>query len=496
MMVGPVIKPAGWAGLAQRLDFRTLAVLALVVISGSLAFYNIDFPFGIQPDEPRKVLFAAGQHHNYAHPPLMIVLARVAAWLSGVSTEHGFLLVGRSVSALAAVGASVVFYLVLRRYADDLNAFLWACVFAVSPAIAVHAHYFKEDAVLILAICVGLHAMVRLKEQATTINLLYFGFALGLAVTAKYVGAANSLGLFIVAIFYCRLDPRQGIIIAATDVLTVVAIFGMSLLTEAGSGLSTVVKGLVEELKHAERGHDLKEWFWDGYGLTHFRYHLIPSLTGATTAIALGVVAVAIFADRNKQVAAYAGAALFWLFLLELSPLKLVGSMRYVLPVVVYLLLAAGIACSKAIAPRGRMVGAGLGLVAIAVSAQAGTAYVANMASKNDTRFAAMRFLEQQAAIRFAVDYPMGEPAPKTEDYRDLSSVDYLVSLKFQRYLRGGELREQDPIIYQLAGMFRCLDGHVAAQFSKPYGDYGYVAPTVRIYDLRDARSCVPQSGY
>ena len=494
MIVDQPIERAGWAGLAQD-NSQVLAILVLAAISASLAFYNIDFALGIQPDEPLKVGFAAGQHHNYAHPPLMIVLARFAAWLSGASSEHDFLLAGRSVSALACVAATVLFYVVLRRYADGINAFLWACVFAVSPAIAVHAHYFKEDAVLIFAICVGLHALVRLKEQVTTVNLVYFGFALGLAVTAKYVGAGNSLVLFIVAIVYCKLSPRQGVIVAAADAVTVLAVFGASLLTETGGGLSTVIGGFRTELKHAEMGHDLKEWFWEGYGLTHFRYHLIPSLTGTTMAIALGAIAIAIFADRNKYVAAYAGGAFLWLFLLELSPLKIVGSMRYVLPVIVYLLLAAGIACSRAVAPRSRLVATGLGLVAMMASAHAGISYVANLDRKTDTRFAAMRFLEQQGITHFVVDYPMGEPAPAAEDYRDLSSVDYLVSLKFQRYLRGGGLSEQDPRIYELAGMFRCLDGHVAAQFSKPDGDYGYVAPTVRIYDLRDARSCIPQGG-
>ncbi|WP_171026233.1 glycosyltransferase family 39 protein [Mesorhizobium comanense] len=469
--------------------------MLLAAISALLAFCNLDFPYGIQPDEPIKVAFAAGQHHNYAHPPLLIVLARFAGWLWGASSDHDYLLVGRSVSALASVAASVLFYVVLRRHADGTNAFLWACVFAVSPAIAVHAHYFKEDAVLVFAICVGLHALVRLKEQVSTVNLVYFGFALGLAVTAKYVGAGNSLVLFVVAVVACRLSLRQSVIVVAMDALTVVAIFGVSLLTETGSGLSTVLSGLRTELAHAESGHDLKEWFWDGYGLTHFRYHLIPSLTGPALAIALGVIAIAIVADRNRYVAAYAGGAFIWLFLLELSPLKIVGQMRYILPVVVYLLLAAGIACSRSITPRSRLAAIGLGLVAMVASAYAGMAYVANLDRQTDTRFAAMRFLEKQGITRFVADYPLGEPATVTRDYRDLAPADYLVSLKFQRYIRGGGLSAQNPRIYELADMFRCLDSHVTAQFSKPYGDYGFVAPTVRIYDLRDARSCIPQNG-
>ncbi|TIT31486.1 MAG: hypothetical protein E5W78_12975 [Mesorhizobium sp.] len=103
-----------------------------------------------------------------------------------------------------------------------------------------------------------------------------------------------------------------------------------------------------------------------------------------------------------------------------------------------------------------------------------------------------MRFLETRGITRFFADYLMGEPAPETRDYRDLSSVDYLVSQRFARYLRGGGLSEQPQLTYVLAGMFRCLDGHVAAQFSRLYGDYAYVAPTVKIYDLRQARFCIP----
>ncbi|AZO63869.1 MAG: phospholipid carrier-dependent glycosyltransferase [Mesorhizobium sp.] len=485
------LKATGSSGCYVSLELLS-ATLAVAAISALLAFHNIDFPFGVHPDEAIKVGFAFGQPDNYRHPPLLIVLARFAAWLDGAVHDRDFRLAGRTVCAFASVAASVLFYLVLRRYADKLNAFLWGCVFAASPAITIHAHYFKEDAVLIFAICIGLHALVRLRERTDSVDLLYFGFALGLAITAKYVGVANSLVLFVVAITYCKLEWRQAAIVAAVGALTVLAVYTASLLTETGSGLSTILRGFVIELNHVEEGHDLKEWFFEGYGLTHFRYHLIPSLTVPTMVISLGAIAIAILGDRNRAVAAFAGAAIAWLFMLELSPLKIIGSMRYVLPVVIYLLLAAGIACSKAIAPRSHWMSAGLGLLAMAASSHASIEYTGSMSRKNDTRFAAMRFLETRGITRFFADYLMGEPAPETRDYRDLSSVDYLVSQRFARYLRGGGLSEQPQLTYVLAGMFRCLDGHVAAQFSRLYGDYAYVAPTVKIYDLRQARFCIP----
>lgn len=321
--------------LPNRLSIPFQAAV-IGTLAAALAFHNLDFLYGAHVDEPRKVGFVAGNAHNYFHPPLLIVLARFSAWLSGALTDQDRLLAGRQVSALAAVAASVVFFLVLQRYADRLQAFLWSCIFAVSPAIAVHAHYLKEDALLVFAICLSLHALVRLKENGRTPDLVYFGFALGLADSAKYVGVTNSLALLAFAIWHCRLGMRSILIVFAAAAFTVAMVFLLSFSTEAGSGLGSVLSGLAKELKHANRGHDLKEWAWAGYGLTHFRYHLIPSLTGMTVLIGLVAIGLAIIVDRSRRVACLAVAALAWLLLLELSPLKIVGSMRYVLPVVIY----------------------------------------------------------------------------------------------------------------------------------------------------------------
>jgi hypothetical protein len=472
---------------------HVLAVAVIAALSAGIAFWNIDYPMFIHPDEYTKVWFASGNGHNYNHPPLLIIAARFLAWIAGASSEFGVALSGRSVSALAAVGASLLFHSLLRHRAGGLDAFLWSAVFATSPAIAVHAHYFKEDAVLVFSILVGLHALQRLTRRAGLADLIYFGFALGLADTAKYVGAINSFMLFFFAIAYCRLSLRQVAVVCAAVAATVVLVFVLSFASEVGSGLSTLLAGLAYEWQHVAAGHDLKEWFQAGYGLTHIRHHLIPSLTAPTFLIAVGSIAAAVTLDRNRYVAACAGAALLWLFLLELPPLKIVGSMRYVLPVVVYVLLAAGVACSTVFASRSRLVGTGLGLAALVASSYAGFAYVANMGAASDTRAAALRYLDEKHISNFVVDYWIGRAVTVTRDYRDIAGADYLVSLRWERFLRGGGLREQDALIYFRANLFRCLDGHVAAEFSKLWGDYAYVAPTVRIYDLRKAKDCLPE---
>lgn len=474
--------------------YRFWLALGLVgLASGLLVFQNLDFPLGFHADEAVKVAFAAGADHNYFHPPLLIVLARFFSWVSSAADRQDVLIAGRLVSALSGIGASVAFYLVLRRFADDINALLWSCAFAMSPAIAVHAHYFKEDSVFIFSLCLGLHALVRLKERQSLANLVYLGVGLGLAMSAKYVGVINSAVLFVVAIVYCRLRLRQSLAIGGLAVVTVAVVFALSLMSEPSGHVATVVSGFLAEWRHAAQGHDLREWFSQGYGLTHFRYNLLPSVTVPTMLVALATIAYAVAHLRDYRVAAFAAAAAAWLFFLELSPLKLVGLIRYVLPVFVYLLLAAGVACSALAERRSRLTAISLSVVAMLASAQAGVAYVGNLSADGDTRSSAMKFLKDRQATNFVVDFPMGQPAPPAGKYRDLQDKDFLVSVKFARFLRGGELKEQNPEVYVLAGMFRCLEGHIAAQFSRIDGDYAYVAPTVKIYDLRGGRGCIPK---
>lgn len=474
---------------------RTLVGAAFVaVLTICLGLYNIDFPIGQHPDEIWKAQLATGYPHNYAHPPLLIVLARVVAYFSGATEQLDFLFAGRLVSVLAAAAAGALFFLTLSRFTDRLNAFLWSCAFAASPAIAVHAHYFKEDIVLVMAICLGLHALVILGQRRNLVRLIYFGLALGLAPTAKYVGIINSVMLFGVAVVWCKLNWRQALLVAFAFLLSVLAVFSASLLTETGTSLSTISAGLDMELRHSLEGHDIRDWFWGGWGLTHLRYHLLPSMTPLAVVIVASAALVAIAIDRDKPAMAFAAGGLVWLSVLEASPLKLIGQMRYILPVFVYAAAVGGVAVSRSIGKRNKWAALSLSSLVLAVSAHAGHSYVANMGPANDTRAAAVQFLATQGQVSFVADYPLGYPGGFTPNYGDLQKIDFLVSMRFQRYLRGGTLSEQRQSIYRLASMFKCLDGFVAAQFSREYGDYAFVAPTVKIYDLRRARHCLPET--
>jgi 4-amino-4-deoxy-L-arabinose transferase-like glycosyltransferase len=424
--------------LVARPGALTAASLAAIVaVSLAFGFYNFDFLYGAHFDEPVKVALVADKPHNYFHPPLLIVLARLVVWLGSASGDLERLWAGRFVSVMAMTAAGALFYLVLIRYADRLQSLIWSCVFASSPAIAVHAHFFKEDALLVFAICLGLHALVRLTERMDLRNLVYFGIALGLAPSAKYVGLLNSIALFAFAQWYCRPDMRGTALVVVSAFATMLAVLLVSFASESGTGLGNVLAGLATELKHAENGHDLKEWFWAGYGLTHLRHHLLPSITAMTFLIGLGAICHALVKDRDRQVAAFAAAALTWLFVLELSPLKIVGQMRYVLPVVIYFLLAAGIASSRSVAVRSRAGAMALALIALTVTAHAGISYVRNMNPSKDTRTKAVEFLTTRGMDNVVSDYPIGYPMAQTWDYGTLASHDYLLSFRFERYLRG-----------------------------------------------------------
>ncbi|TJV22955.1 MAG: hypothetical protein E5Y04_23470 [Mesorhizobium sp.] len=465
-----------------------LLLATVALLAGYLAFANQDFPFGFHPDEGFKVAFSEGQAHNYKHPPLLIVLARIVGWCVGAASDHDFLIIGRSISAVAVIGSTVALYLTLMRLADPAQAFIWACIFAASPVIAVHGHYFKEDALLVLAICLGLHALLKLKAEASLVNILYFGFVLGIAISAKYPGVVNSAGMFLVAAVWGGVSRRQLGVVALMATATVGLVFVASFATQEGGSIQTVIAGFLYELGHAQRGHDLKEWFWAGYGLTHFVYHLVPGLTGFTVLVGILAIGLSVSVDRNRTTSALAIAALLWLFILELSPLKLVGSVRYVLPIVPYLVAAACVAFSTSVRPRYPSTAVAVAVVALSITFHAGYSYVRNMEPENDTRLTSAKFVAENHLTNVMLDYPAGLP----DRYENVGSYDYLVSTRFRRYDRGGRLSQQDQITYKLSSMFHCLDGHVIGEFSKVYGDFATVAPTVKIYDLKASRNCIP----
>jgi 4-amino-4-deoxy-L-arabinose transferase-like glycosyltransferase len=479
-------RPSRW--LQSRFRAHGIAV-AIGLVTALWAIHNNDFPLGFHFDEVVKVKLLAGAANDYLHPPLLIVLAKTVAFITGASTEGELLMAGRTVSALAAIMSAVLFYSSLRFYAPQGIAAVWSLAFSLSPAIAVHAHYFKEDVLLVLAICMSLHALLHLRERRNLQRLLYLGLALGLAPAAKYVGVFNSAAVLVLAIATCRLRARELLIIAATALATIVLIFLLSVQTSLSNAMSALAKGLSFEIEHAKGGHDLKEWSEAGYGGTHLWHHLLPSVTLPVLLIASGAIALVLARSRSREVATYAGLAGMWLFLIELSPLKLIGQMRYVLPVVVYLLFAGAIACARL-----REAGFGrpatvLSLAAAVVSAHSGFAYVRNLAPQEDTRASALAFVSANAAAKAVTDYPIGYPVRLAWDYAQIGDADFLISLRFARFLRGSELREQRQSVYLAGSMFRCLEGHVAAVFSRLYGDYGFVAPTVKVYDLRRARS-------
>jgi hypothetical protein len=140
-------------------------VLAVVVfaIGWEMNSHGHQYPWYYHNDEPSKVRQVEEGWRNFRHPPLMIeVVSLWHGWTGGVRDAQATVERGRRASAFYTSAA-----VVLMADAAFLLAGAWAAV-AVGAVLLCHgpsfeaAHYFKEDALLLLGLAMVWHALVSL----------------------------------------------------------------------------------------------------------------------------------------------------------------------------------------------------------------------------------------------------------------------------------------------------------------------------------------------
>jgi hypothetical protein len=330
-----------------------------------------------------------------------------------------------------------------------------------------------------------------LEKGITTRRIIYFGICLGLAPAAKYIGALHMVMLAAAAIGIFRLSARDILLTAAAAIAVFALVFVLSIpVSGTLAGVPELVaQGLGREMEAVVAGRENPKWFTTSYGLTHFWSHLRPVLTDITLVIALALVGTAIKL-RDARVILFGAFALIFLIAIELSPLKI---LRYVLPVAVYLMLAAGIAAARLSDANQRFavpILMALG-VAAASAATAGAGYVANLDKDRDTRVSAIQFLTDQGISNFVQDFAPTFPGVRYARYPDLSGYDYFISIRSSSAALQGPLPDPNDRTYRRIVFFRCLSKYQIAEFSRYFaGMGGTVAPRVRVYDLRNAQEC------
>ncbi|MBE7213465.1 MAG: glycosyltransferase family 39 protein, partial [Gluconacetobacter diazotrophicus] len=174
----------------SRLFVAGWALLAGLVMFALGVFHN-GFPCEYHPDEPAKVAQLLAGTRDYHHPPLMLTLADAAARAAGVPWQAEPLArVGRTLSAAYLAGAVALLTVLAAIYGGTRGAVVTAAAaLAVNAQAVLAAHFFKEDALFVLALALTFVAGAIHWRRRSGPSALALGAAAGLAVSSKYVGA-------------------------------------------------------------------------------------------------------------------------------------------------------------------------------------------------------------------------------------------------------------------------------------------------------------------
>jgi Dolichyl-phosphate-mannose-protein mannosyltransferase len=106
---------------------------------------TIAFPRGTHPDEIAKVKLILSGDNSFAHPILMLELARAANALAGLTDPQSIVELGRACAVLAGGLAVFASFLLAREVLPASAALAATIAVAVVPLVTVHARFFKED---------------------------------------------------------------------------------------------------------------------------------------------------------------------------------------------------------------------------------------------------------------------------------------------------------------------------------------------------------------
>ena len=507
--------------------------LALLLASVSLWIFtrHNDFPQDYHPDEPSKIaqLVHPSQERNFNHPLLMLEATNVVRMALGVhNDERAVLLIGRWTSATFA--AIAVFVLALAGYCFGGCRGLLLCggMVALCPALAVYAHFFKEDTALLaglgIAIAGASWLLSATRPQMQWLATAVMGTGFAAATSGKYVGVAAALPCLAALLVAPRMEPRclmrrfVAFAVPAAAVTLIVnfrAFQDLVMLTPAAS------QRVVGEFFHATTGHD-------GLALGVPNAFLLRVSVSELLPDAWAFVAVATLLLLARQRALALSEMVGGVFLLTFALVLSWSAFpfpRYALPVTVLGYFVAGQMMNSALQRLERPIwfksAAFAGCVALIVAVQGAQVWRLNKQFADDSRQRLREWVashvEEQATI-LAEDftvlegagdswrYPtqnrivariikVGSVADRAPTFEQLkmSGVDYVAVAepKYERYFRPGVHSTSSEGANQVAQHKRFYEDLFAraelvwsSTPSPP--SHAYLNPELRLYRLPD----------
>ena len=231
-----------------------MAFFLIFICGCAINSFGIGFPVYWHPDEAGKALQLQTGVYNYYHPLLLLHLASLVAAFHMDESIRGLVLSGRIVSVVAtAVATTALAALIARRFGLAFGL-VTAALVGLSPTVFTNAHFFKEDATLLMGVSLTMLALQSVNADASRKNIVLLGLASGLAMSAKYVGVVMLVPG--IALLAARRTPLADIVCL---VLCAMLVF-MLVNSPAAFTISHWAGGFAGELHHALAGHDGISW--------------------------------------------------------------------------------------------------------------------------------------------------------------------------------------------------------------------------------------------
>jgi len=496
----------------MRSAFEAALLLGILAFSFRLYRENADFALGLHVDEARKAQAVLDGAPEYRHPHLLFHAAQLAAVATGASSLQQVAEAGRLASALFGTGIVLASFLLFRRRLDPASSLAASALLAVTPIVAIHSHYFKEDACFAFSTTLAVIALLNFERDRSGRARLLLGLATGLAMASKYAGVVLFVPYLLLPVVIPIGDRKawyRSIGVVAFVALLVFALANASLFGNVDAFLA----GVRKEAWHAVHGHDVPIWGPTTLFGFHLVYSIVPGLTFVVTLAALAGVAwtafrcfrgdVALREFREDRIALLLLATLY--LTIEVSPTKpFPDFMRYALPLVPLLIAfaARGVEAFCARWVR-RPAWSGTALIVALGLWPAIHTHRLVAALADDTRFAAAERVRQLPGPVLVDDYSIASrsgPAPILETVlyfartpEEVAHARYAVtsSFRYERYLFGEGLLFQSKKVRRIAAQYRRLLACPQQEILRPrYESFAFSNPTIRIIDLE---SCLPR---
>ncbi len=148
------------------------------------------FPFYYHPDEVKKVDQILSGERNFNHPLLMLNVVELAwKWNGRPADRQTVVELGREASAIFCIIGTLAFMLAAWRWRGPLAGVATGAWLTCHQQVFELAHYFKEDPALYAGVGLFTWSAVAYYQRPNWTRLLLLAVSLGLAASAKYLGA-------------------------------------------------------------------------------------------------------------------------------------------------------------------------------------------------------------------------------------------------------------------------------------------------------------------